>query len=202
MKIVKKLPITLLEMLLVLGLISIIAGLVGLNVRHLLKEERFKSEVYRVLDLLRLAEDLMLIAESDTYVKFMKDSETGGILYQIEVEKPLSTGWSKELLRKRTPLNAIKWIEFQDASLVRLVNPLELKFLSGGSEMSEGTLRLADSDRNPVYQSFICLPGYPANLNISTSPCELKKDIEFRQKLTFISQREILEREQKDALTP
>lgn len=182
-----------------LALIFIIVGAMGLNIRSLLKEQRFKAETSLVVDTLRLAQDLMLIAESDAHVRFAPDKESGGILYWIELEKPLTKSWIRELVRKRAPLTAIRWVEFEEAQGGRVANQFDLHFLSGGSVMSQGNLRLANADRQPSMQGYICLPGYPVPLVLSNAPCEIKKQTEL-EKLTFYTQREIFEREQKNAL--
>lgn len=191
----KKAALTLVEMMLVLGLISIIAGLVALNVRGLLHEQRFRTEVTLVLDTLRVAQDLMLIANSDAHVVFSKDPRTGFISYRIELEKPLTKGWTREVTRPRPPLTAVRTIEFQDSgSGVKAFDNFALSFLSGGTVMSSGNLRLADADRNATLQSLICLPGYPAPLG-GMDCTKDPKVRDFREKLTHNTQQAIQEKD-------
>lgn len=188
----RKRPITLVEMLIVMGLVAITAGLLGLSVHKLLHEQRFRSESNTVLESLRLAQDLMLIADSDVHLLFTKDSRTGGIVINLQLEKPLTQGWAREAMRPRKPLEAIKFVEFADQRLgSKQINQVQLHFLSGGTVMSQGTLRLADSDYTPIYQTFICLPGYPLPIVSSGGQCDFKGEREMQERLTESIQREI-----------
>lgn len=179
-------------MLIVLGLIALTAGLMAVSVRKLLHEQRFRSESAAVLDVLRLAQDLMLIADSDVHVNFIKDPQTGGIQTNLQLEKPLTSNWIKEVMRPRKPLQAIQLVEFADWRLGnKQVNQVQLHFLSGGAVMSQGTLRIADSFSNPAYQTFICLPGYPKVITSAGSACDFRGEKEMEQRFTESMQREI-----------
>lgn len=194
----KKKLITLIETLIVLGILCLVAGVVGLNVRNLFKEQRFHTEVSRVLDTLRLAQDLMLIAGSDSHVLFTQEP-SGGISYKIHLEKPISKDWIRELARPHPPLKAIQWIAFEDHQLGKSVaNQFELHFLSGGSVMSQGNLILSDGSRNGDLQSYIFLPGYPAPLVNGKTAGERRRESNLLEKLSFLTHREITTRQQKD----
>ncbi len=160
----KRLHITLIELLLVISVLLMVAGVVGFNIRGALVEQRFRAEVSAVVDSLRLAQDLMLILNSDVHV-FFADDPAGGIRYWVEVEKPLAPGWDRELKRKRPNLTAIHLVEMDDKiSTIQVQDRLDIKFLSGGSIMSKGVLGLFsgdDKNREDVLKSSICLPGYP-----------------------------------------
>lgn len=202
----KTLSFTLVELLLVISILLMVAGLVGFNIRRAFFEQRFRAEVSAVVDTLRLAQDLMLLLNSDAHVLFA-DDPAGGIRYWIEVEKPLSgKGWDRELMRKRPILKAIHLVEMDDrVSAIKVKEQLDIMFLSGGSVMSKGILRLFSSDekeREGVLKSYICLPGYPnpiVSSNTEIKECSDGKEAENADLLTRDMQNEIQPKLQKQA---
>lgn len=189
---IRKNPITLIETLIVMGLVALTAGLLGLSVRKLIHEQRFRTESGIVLETLRLAQDLMLIADSDVHLTFTKDPRNGGMLIAFNLEKPLTKGWAREVMRQRKPLEAIRFIEYVDQRLgSRQVNQVQLHFLSGGAVMSQGTLRIADNEYTPAYQSYFCLPGYPSPIVPAPGQCDFRGEKEMSERLTEGIQREI-----------
>jgi hypothetical protein len=195
--------ITFIEIMIIITILIITLGLIGVNIRDLIKQQKFKSEVSLVVDQLRLAQDLMLILNTDSIFKIAKDDK--GLTTSITVETNLPPGWQREILRQRPPLTSIVAAEFDDRSSGTKTNafPLELHFLSEGSVMSQGVLRLAS--RGGEMESFICLPGYPSPLESisdlqNASACNKQSESDFFEKLTFYTRREIEERVQKNAL--
>ncbi|MCE5317386.1 MAG: type II secretion system GspH family protein [Parachlamydia sp.] len=201
----KKYSFTLIELLLVISILLMVAGLVGYNIRRAFFEQRFRAEVSAVVDTLRLAQDLMLLLNSDAHVLFA-DDPAGGIRYWIEVEKQLSGGWERELKRKRPNLKAIHLVEMDDRiSAIKVKKHLDIMFLSGGSVMSKGILRLFSSDEKEgdgVLKSYICLPGYPKPIDSSSTEikeCTDGKEAENADLLTRDMQNEIQPKLQKQA---
>lgn len=199
----KRKHFTLVELLLVISILLMVAGLVGYNIRRAFFEQRFRAEVSAVVDTLRLAQDLMLLLNSDAHVLFA-DDPAGGIRYWIEVEKQLSGNWDRELKRKRPNLKAIHLVEMDDrVSAIKIKDKLDLMFLSGGSVMSKGVLRLFTSDekeREGVLKSYICLPGYPNPIVSSSAEikeCADGKEAETADLLTRDMQNEIQPKLQK-----
>lgn len=199
--------VTLVELLLVITVLLMVAGLVAINIRRAFFEQRFRTEVSAVVDTLRLAQDLMLLLNSDVHVLFAGDPK-GGIKFWIDVEKPLSGTWEKELKRKRPNLTAIHAVEMDDrTSDIKVKDQLDIKFLSGGSIMSKGVLSLysdENKDREGVLKSFICLPGYPQPIQSSTletklEDCMSPKEAEEVEQLTRDMLSEIQPRLQKNA---
>jgi len=186
--------LTFIEIIIIITLLTITLGLIGVNIRDLVKQQRFKSEVSVIVDQLRLAQDLMLVLNTDVLMRFAK--ENNSIKYHLEVENVLPKGWQREINRPRRNLTTVAVIEFDDASagLKNAGLPIELKFLSGGSVMSQGVLRLATQDGE--METYICLPGYPRPIVNVTDPksdkgCDAKIDADFFDKLTFDTRREI-----------
>lgn len=192
----RRLHVTLIELLLVISILLMVAGLVGFNIRRAFFEQRFRAEVSAVVDTLRLAQDLMLLLNSDAHVLFA-DDPAGGIKYWIEVDKPLSGNWNRELGRKRPNLRTIHLVELDDkVSAISIKDKLDIMFLSGGLVMSKGVLRLFSDDyknRDGVLKSFVCLPGYPKPIESSNveSSCGDAKEAEIADHLTRDMQSEI-----------
>ncbi len=199
--------ITMIELLMVIAIIAMISGLVGLNIRRLVLEQRFNTEVSLVVDQLRMAQDLMLIMQNDAHVKFETLRDNKGIRYWIELEKKPSNNWMREITKPRPPLTAIRKVDFQELipSLAAQSTPgqLDIKFLSGGSVMSAGVLHLSSSDAKMAPEGtrerYICLPGYPNPISSSSKEeeaalCNPRKESDIADRLTFAIQREISEK--------
>jgi len=158
--------VTLIEMLIVLVLLSMLAGVVGINVVKAMREQRFRSEVQVVVDQLRLAQDLMLIAGVDVHLKFAQDVDKKGIKFWMEANQELSENWSREVQRPHNNLTTVQYVEFEDFYKLPFESGvIDLRFLSGGSVMSRGVLRLSTSASKKylgALEKYVCLPGYPA----------------------------------------
>jgi type II secretory pathway pseudopilin PulG len=197
--VIKKRYLTFVEIMIVLLIMGLTAGLIGVNVGGLINEQRYRSEVSLVVGQLRLAQDLMLILHTDAIVKFRKGPE--GLKSWIEVENSLSKEWQKEINRDKPPLTYLSSIQFEDAaSGNRMENQFDLNFLSGGSIMSRGVLVLSNQDKS--LESYICLPGYPrpidnVNSREADPGCQMSNETDFAERLTFIARREIEDREAK-----
>lgn len=163
----RKRTFTLLELMIVLMILALTLGVVGINVGRAVREQRFRSEVDRVVDKLRLAQELMLIGNVGVDVVFEKVKE--GVDFRLEVDGPLTKAWKAEVERPLSPLKAIHWVEF-DETVPRVAAPegrLQLQFLSRGSVMSKGLLRLSTSERDDDFGTltrYICLSGYPRHI--------------------------------------
>lgn len=192
MKPKKRLHITLIELLLVITLLVLLSGVVGINIRRAFSEQRFRAELAAVVSSLRLAQDLMLILNTDVHLIFRDDPQEG-LHYWLQVEKKLSGGWDRELARKRARLTAIQLVEMEDQTAEsRGQNDLDIRFLSGGSVMSKGLLNLFSS-RNKngadTLVSSICLPGYPkpivsSSQEMKAEECGFAKAAELDELLT------------------
>jgi len=142
---------TLIELLIVIGILSLIAGLIGVNIVKAVRDQRFKSEVNRFVDKLRMAQDVMLILDIGATVKFEKAPNEEGIRCWMETSVPLPRHWGALINRPQAYFKSIHWIQFKD---VKEEGKLELEFLSGGIGMSKGILRLSTSERDECDMSF------------------------------------------------
>lgn len=103
---------TLVEILLVIGVIVLITGVTGLNIRRLYQEQKFNTEVNLFVDTLRVSQDLMMILQTDVSVNIRKDDNAATIEYAVQFDKPPSDGWVNILSKKHPPFKAIKTLVF------------------------------------------------------------------------------------------
>lgn len=162
-------PFTLIELMIVLAILAMIAGVVGINIRKAYTQQRFRSEVDSIVDQLRLSQDLMLITGADVHLKFTSMGDEQGLKMWMEVEGQLtSKEWEKLLNKNQRVLTAIHAINFED-ELEYPVMPgvIDIRFLSAGNVMSRGMMRLSTHEDESAEGSMvraICLLGHPSPL--------------------------------------
>lgn len=191
------------ELLLVLGIVSLIAGFVGVNIRKMLQEQRFRTEVSQVLDQLRLAQDLMLIYDTNVYFKFITDGKS--FTYGITFDNLIPPSWARELQRPHKKLEMIRYINFHDVNALfddSEKNEINIQFLSGGTLMSKGVLALKSNKsegNSNVLERFVWLSGSPHPLaSTKKFPQEYHdKDVSFATRLTQVTHGEISAKEEK-----
>lgn len=157
-KAARKQYFTLLEVLTVLLILSFGIGLTGVFVNKMYKEQRFMSETEQVLSHLGMAQDMMLILNTDVKVIFTKEEKNKTFLMRIDVEKPF-TSFQQKVIEREITLSTIKSIKFNDKSK----NPLTLQFSLG--DMSQGILQLVEQGKSDGRVELIVLPGYPSPVN-------------------------------------
>lgn len=189
--------LTLLELMIVIGLLSLMAGLIAINIGNATVDQRFRSEVSRVVDEIRLAQDLMLVLGTDVHLVFSDEGDPG-VKYWLELETTLPSAWQKEIQRPKKNLKTIRGIFINDTTQVATApepakGKIDLKFLSNGSVVSNGILRLSTSGQEDPpkgsLNSYICLPGYPhpifsSNQKDADPACNQKEDEMYDRKLT------------------
>ncbi|MEM1283213.1 MAG: hypothetical protein AAGG81_06630 [Chlamydiota bacterium] len=188
-RLIRKPAITLLELLIVIAIIATVSGFIAINVTKAVRQQRFRSEVSRVVDEMRLAQDLMLILGVGATLKFEVRRGGDGIDYWLETSLPLPKHWEAMIHKESPALKAIQVIQFQDSSEE---GKLEIKFLSPETGMSKGLLRLSTNERDDdlgAFTSYICLPGYPSPIEykiggIEGAFCEQKENEEFMKTLS------------------
>ena len=155
---------TLLEILVVLLLLSYGAFLTGVKVKEMYRQQRFFSQTQQVLNHLAMAQDIMLIMDTDVAVTFVKDRSTGGTTLKLEVDKPLDLSWAK-FVERRVELSAVESVEFHGAPADEIL----LHFSLG--RMSRGSLVLLGGTKEEE-RFCIELPGYPSPLINGVSAVE------------------------------
>lgn len=170
---VRKSCFTLLEILVVMMLISIGVVVTGLKIQDIYHEQRFNSETRQVINHLSMAQDLMLIMDTDVFVRFSPDEKKESIKMWLEVEKPLDQPW-RRLVERRIPLTSIRSIEFDGTPSKKLT----LQFSLG--KMSKGMLILKEEENSKKKKERklnVELLGYP-------SPFDGKSEKGPEQKMT------------------
>ncbi|WP_213156918.1 type II secretion system protein [Parachlamydia sp. AcF125] len=156
---------TLVEVLIVLAILSIVTVAIGININKALEEQRFRTEVETIVNELRIAQDLMLILQADVTVKFLQGND--GITFTLETESQATRNWMNEILRVKPVFKTIRGISFKDElDLPVTEGAISLHFLSKGTIMSRGILRLSNSSDAVNVPSWaqvrvINLYGYP-----------------------------------------
>lgn len=163
MFVVRRLRVTLLELLLVIAILALVAGLVAIKIHNAIVDQRFRTEVSLVVDDLRLAQDLMLILGTDVHVHFKQTEE--GLKRWLELETALPDNIQREVMRKRKNLTAVT-MSFNDLNNPNTVpGEIDVRFLSKGSIMSRGIIHMTNSinqeDAAGVLRSSIVMSGYP-----------------------------------------
>lgn len=193
--------LTLAEIMIVISIISIVGGVMALGLRQLIREQRFRTEVAQVVNTLQLAQQIMIILNTDVHVIFQTTPQ--GFTYRISLDDKLQDRWHTELTRRKPPLKEIHAINFVDAlSPGSSSNTIDIKFLSGGSTMSQGTLRLgvAPPGVPDTQEAFICLPGYPHFIKStpkedSDTACNSSDQKKLNQSITQTTVNEINEKQ-------
>jgi type II secretory pathway pseudopilin PulG len=204
MKILKRCHVTLLEILLVLAILSILSGFVAINTFKAVREQRFRSEVAQVVDYLRLAQNIMLIMNTDVLVKF-KSSE-GALVCTLEFDHSTTKGWAKELKRPPKEFKTLHYIGFKDENFPEKAGEITIHFLSGGSMMSKGEIELSTNDPHKKARdentlvNYILLRGYPSPIQSTLKESKNQdldeKFLQENKQLTDNIYREIKELEQ------
>jgi prepilin-type N-terminal cleavage/methylation domain-containing protein len=166
----KKHHFTLLELLIVILVLSLGAALTGVQMHRVFQEQRFLSEVQQVANQLQLAQDLMLVMDTDVFLHLRRDKEGKNLHYALEVEKPLSGYWAKVVEAVHPPLTSIRNFEFMGVTEYvreegKEEDELHLRFSFG--KMCKGVLVLtplekdASSQEHQEKDQAIVLAGYP-----------------------------------------
>lgn len=185
---------TLLEILIVIAILALFAGITGVNVVKAYREQKFNTEVEQVVSKLRLAQDLMLLNHDNVKLIFYGNPHSG-YKYQLHPQNDITNSLGRDLLREH-PLKHIKLIEYTDLNnaLHPISDNIVIRFWSEGSEMSRGILRFVASNSNDSQnrlEKSVCLPGYPSPIQtIVTSPSKINElcfkvdDLRFNDLLT------------------
>lgn len=194
---------TLIELMIVLTILSVIGGVLVINVNKALFDQRFRTEVSLVVEELRLAQDLMLILGTDVHLKVAEGNDSKEIIYWLEFDYPLPKQWEHVLKRKHKGLTAIHRVDFKDQlQHLETKGQFDIRFMSGGAVMSRGVMMLSTSQEDDpppdALTRYICLPGYPSPLlpvvdKPDDSACTktMGKDKDFDDQLTIYTREEI-----------
>ncbi len=197
-RLLRKQYITLLEIMIAISILAIATGIASIGIRQVLRDQRFRTEVYQVLTTFRLAQQIMLILNTDVHVKF-KAENGKGFTYKIVLDDKLDKDWQKIFSKPRPTLKEIHAINFIDAlGPSAKSDELDIRFLSGGSVMSQGMMRLGTAPEGTPnsLQLFICFPGYPHFFQISSDStqdkaCNVQLQKKYNTRITEFTVEEI-----------
>lgn len=197
---VRRCYITLMELMIVITILIMLTGVVGINIRRALQQQRFRTEVDLMVDTLRLAQDLMLILGADVSLRMWGERQKG-IQYRLDVEGDIPEAWEPVIKRSHRRLREIHFVDFADGESVE--GRIDIRFFSGGSVMSRGVLRLSthENPKDPgALKRVVFLRGYPHPIVSIPEGEELleledEEDDEFINRLTTYTTQEILEDE-------
>lgn len=149
--------LTLLEMVIVIGILAIMATLVTFNIAGMFREQRFRTSVELVLDRMQLAQNVMLILNSDVEIAFDKNEDEQYIC-TIDVEKPLPKHLAGIVAQSLT-LDGIETITFNDST-----DEITLKYQALKKEIPRGVLIMRSGED---LQANIPIYGYPHPVTLS-----------------------------------
>ena len=160
MTILRRSFFTLIEMLVVLLILSTGLALTGVKIKQAFDEQRKLSDFQQVLNMLIMAQDLMLMMDADVEVVFSHDPKTKLVVCRMYVEKLMEESWNK-VVEKPLQLAVLRSYEFSTIH----DNPLRLRFSLG--KMSQGILTLStdphiSSNTQSKNEMMILLKGYPS----------------------------------------
>jgi len=149
-------PFTLMEVMVVLAIIALITAAGTVSIGRLLSDQRFRSSVASVEELLQIAQDAMLLYGNDVDVIF-REVDRGIELELRSVLKQVKPPLSRYFTNHHLP--AIHGVAFEGEEEENREGEIELEFYGSGSTMSRGLLFLGNRERGPW--SAIPLYGYP-----------------------------------------
>ena len=185
----RKRHITMIEILLVITMLVMSVGVIGFNIFKAVREQRFLTEVSQVVDELRLAQNLMLIMNTDVRMKIITEGNVNK--YWLESDQRVTKSWEREMKRKPKELKYVQFVNFQDElNKDTITGSAEVRFLSGGMVMSRGWMRLSNTteDVSGALVRYVHLPGHPSPI---VSVSEMKELSEVDQDLTEIMKLEV-----------
>lgn len=134
-----------------MALLGVVGGVLGFGVTRLFEEQTYKNDVVAVVERLRLAQDVMLIYQTDVVVTL--NADPSGMRCHMRAEAPLPDAVAKAF-DKGGSLKGIVGVDFNDSR-----GAVEISFVSNGSKMSRGILTLRGKQGRERY---IALKGAPA----------------------------------------
>ncbi|MEX1013122.1 MAG: type II secretion system protein [Waddliaceae bacterium] len=171
-----KRPFTLIEIILVLALISLMLGIVGINIRNAFVKQNFLTEVEAIASNMRLAQDLTLVQNEDVSLYFEKSKENNQFNHWIEVDCEEDKRLQRVINQSKVQLKSIREISFRDEHFQSEENETErivIRFFSGGYLMSRGVLTLVSAHSQTQK---IPLFGYPHAIHVHSSYPDLLPD--------------------------
>ena len=159
---------TLIEMMIVISIVATAAAIIGINATKLIQDiNAFRTGTEVILDKLQMAQNIMLIFKSETYVTLERKKD--GLLCHIETGNELPESIEKAI-NLACFIPGIESAVFIDEQKTRQHNKIILTFSSMNMRIPHGTLILSGGKQmgsNPL-QKEVYLTGYPSPIGIAT----------------------------------
>jgi prepilin-type N-terminal cleavage/methylation domain-containing protein len=166
--------ITLIEVMIVMALLAVLAGVTGIAVRRAVLDERYRAGVAQFVSRLQMAQNIMLIVRGDVTVQLNK--QPNGLFCHVDVAQPLLPPLQRIVNRSGVipGIDAFTWTTLDGRSVTN--QPLALNFKSGGARLSRGELKVSGAGRD----SYILLSGFaePVTSNTQSQLAQLQKIVE------------------------
>lgn len=163
---------SLIELLIVMGLIVVVAGAVTWNLIGLKEEQQFQTSVAKLEELFQTAEELMLIYNEE--VRVVLSPSENGIIGQIKTHTPFYTKLGEQL-KDPLLLTGVKSFSFEE----KTDEPISLTFSSIRKSTPKGILSIAayptiDTD-GPLKARFY-FSGYPRVIQANRPIEQIKEE--------------------------
>lgn len=179
--------LTLMEVMIAMAIILSLVGIVGFNVRGVWREQKYRSEVDRILSQLRFSQDMVLLLNIESEIDFSE-----GKIQWFPVGN-INRFYERMLNKSAFKPTQIEKIEFETTLEDKTrqsgnSDSFKLNFLDRGFQMSRGVLKIIPYQGQERY---IFLKGYPAPIEVQDTPVDLaqatQEDQTFREKLTQVT---------------
>lgn len=161
MRFKRALHFTLLEILIAIGIIATVSGVIAISIRKFYLEQKALDGMVRVTELIRTAQELMMIANLDSEVEISRSGEK--TVVQLIPKSAVSPLIANFVTQAKVEVETIDAIEFEDAFRSIVLRPkFSLSFISKGFLLNRGVLKMRGGG---ISRSLVLL-GYPAPLKL------------------------------------
>lgn len=179
--------VTLIEVMIVMSLLAILAGVTGISIRRAVLEERYHAGVAELAGRLQMAQDIMLIVRSDVSVRL--NQQPDGLLCHLETTQPLLPVLQRIITRSGVirGINSFTWTPVDGRSVTN--QPVTLNFKSSGPQASRGELKVSAG----AVDNYILLSGFAEPIQATPEPriAQLQKSIEANPSLERLYPNEV-----------
>ncbi|NGX57619.1 MAG: hypothetical protein K940chlam3_00512 [Chlamydiae bacterium] len=169
---------TLIEIMIVLAIISMVAGVVGFNIVKMRRDQQFRSGVSLVQQKLQAALETMLIHNEN--VKIVFEQEGSVLKTTMESETPTNRGLGR-ILNANPNIEGIKSAAWVTAEEERYIGKITLVFSAIAHAIPKGTIILSGYDsintQGPLRKTIV-LNGYPHSIKVTDDEMFEDKEIE------------------------
>jgi len=151
--------------MLAMAILSLIGGLIALQISTALRDQRYKTEIDLIESKLRLTQELMLMMGVSIQVHFDKTPE--GIRFSLEPITVAPQEAAPFFKQAKILLRAIQNVEWVEIDKIKSL-PIGIPFYSKGFVMGEGVLKLIPTSSDVKGQEIV-LKGYPHPVEVRPS---------------------------------